>query len=561
MTSDPQIPLRICILAREVGFRKALEKLAHQQGYAVQTSPDAGGIEQLLSTERLDALVLELPLSSEGAPSDVSRLRAAGKDTVLIGISADPQAELATAALQAGLDDYLRKPFTAEELFLRMAAALERRRSQHTLKKGNQRQRDTIDTLQATLEKRAEALQGAMQALKKERLARRTTQVALRRSEAKFNELLDTSPDLIYVLDRHGRFRFVSPSVGTLLGISERELIGHHFSALLPPEHLPQAQYHFRERRTRQRATRSYEISLIRKHHNTPEAPEALPRFQLYASGIYTPTTPDSRVHSRYIGTCGIAREVSRVQDLEHRLLRTEEIACIGQIALSAARQLNSPIQGVLSLLSAVERQREVGNLQDKELSLLNEGAGQIGRIAQQLTALQPPTLRRRERLDLTLFAAETIELLRPELQIRKIFCQYSLAPDPLPVLVDRTQLRQLVAILINNAMDAITHQYGPTTGKNKHQLLMMTAQQGDEALMRIFDSGPGLRQKDLPHLFTPFFSRKPQMGAGLGLYLARGIVSGHGGRISAGNNSRGQAAISVYLPLATPKSIPPQEG
>lgn len=553
MTSEPQLPQRICILAKEAAFRNTLEKLAHQQGYAVQASPGAPGIEQLLSTQGLDALVLELPLTSQGAPSDVRRLRASGKDIVLIGICADPQPELAAAALQAGLDDYLRKPFTAEELFLRMAAALERRRKQ--------RQRDTIDTLQATLEKRAEALQGAMQALKKERLARRTTQIALRRSEAKFNELLDTSPDLIYILDRHGRFRFVSPSVGTLLGISERELIGHHFSALLPPEHLPHAQYHFRERRTRQRATRSYEISLIRKHHNTPEAPEALPRFQLYASGIYTPTPPDSRVHSHYIGTCGIAREVSRVQDLEHRLLRTEELACMGQIALSAARQLNSPIQGVLSLLSAVERQRDTGNLQDKELSLLNEGVGQIGRIAQQLTALQTPTVRRRERLDLTLFAVETIELLRPELQMRKIFCQYSLAPDPLPVLVDRTQLRQLVAILITNAMDAITHQYGPTTEKNKHQLLMMTAQQGDQALMRIFDSGPGLRQEDLPHLFTPFFSRKPQMGAGLGLYLARGIVSGHGGRISAGNNSRGQAVFSVYLPLATPKSIPTQEG
>jgi PAS domain S-box-containing protein len=550
MTSQIPTPERICVLAQETDLRKTLEKLAHQKGYQVHTCADARGAAQLISSGRLDALILELPLTPGGDPPDVQHLRDLGEDTVLIGISADPQPDLALAALQAGLDDYLRKPFTAEELFQRMATALKRQQKQRSLQAGNRRQRITIDTLNATLEKRTENLKGAMQTLKEERLSRRTTQIALRRSEAKFNELLDTSPDLIYVLDRHGRFSYLSPSVGALLGISGNELIGHHFSALLPPELLPHAQYHFRERRTRQRATRSYEISLIRKHHNTPEA---LPRFQLYASGIYTPATAGGQAHSHYIGTCGIAREVSRMQDLEHRLLRTEEAACIGQIALCAARRLSSPLQGVLSLLSAVEKQNVEANLPDKELGLLHEGVAQIRRIAQQLTSLQQPTVRRRERLDLTLFVAETVELLRPDLQLKKIFCQYSLAPDPLPIFADRTQLRQLIAILINNAMDAITHQYGPTPGENKHQLLVVTAQQGDGALMRIFDSGPGLRQGDLPYLFEPFFSRKPQMGAGLGLYLAKGIVTGHGGRISAGNNARGQAVFSVYLPLVTP--------
>jgi two-component system C4-dicarboxylate transport sensor histidine kinase DctB len=203
-----------------------------------------------------------------------------------------------------------------------------------------------------------------------------------------------------------------------------------------------------------------------------------------------------------------------------------------------------------------VEKQDGVPRLSAKELVLLREGMGQIGRITKQLGSLQPSALRRRQRTDLTLFVAETIELLRPELQLRKIYSDYRLAPDPLPVFADRIQLRQLIATLVHNAMDALCDKYGPVQGKGRHQLMIFTDRQNNDALLRICDNGPGFRQEDLPYLFEPFFSRKPQTGAGLGLYLAKGIVTGHGGRIAAANNKSGKAVFSVRLPLIRPNII-----
>jgi PAS domain S-box-containing protein len=541
--------VRICILTRDPAFGKTLERLAHQQGFQIHTGVDGERLDQLVTTGHIEALVMELPPSDGGSTTRIERLRAAGPDTVLIAISADPRSDLAAAALRAGLDDYLRKPFNADELFERIRAALARQQRQRCLKDSHQRQQITIEKLNQAIERRSQELLSAMKALKGERLQRRTTQLALRRSEAKFKELLDTSPDLIYILDRHGRFRYISPSVGDILGISEDELIGHHFSALLPSDHLPHAQYHFRERRTRQRATRSYEIRLIHKHHNYPEDVETLPRFHLFASGIYSPSGQGAR--TQYIGTCGIAREVSRIQSFEHRLLRTEEAALIGQLALSASRRLNSPLQGVVSLLAALDRQATNVSLSAKDLALLRNGMGEIGHIAKQMGSLQVPGIRRWERFDLTLLVADTIELLRCELQLRKINCDYRLAPAPLHVFADRTQLRQLFTILVNNAMDALTDQYGPRRGRDPIQLRVFTDQQDGGALVRICDNGPGLRREDLPFLFEPFFSRKPQTGAGLGLYLAKGIVTAHGGRILAANNIREHAAFSVHLPLA----------
>jgi signal transduction histidine kinase len=213
----------------------------------------------------------------------------------------------------------------------------------------------------------------------------------------------------------------------------------------------------------------------------------------------------------------------------------------------------------VLSLLAALDTQTANRPLTPKELSLLRNGMGEIGRITKQMAGLQVPTIRHRERMDLTLLVAETIELMRSDLQLRKIFCDYRLAPDPLHVFADRTQLRQLFTILVSNAMDALSDQYGPRRSRDRRQLLVFTDRQEREALVRIGDNGPGLRPEDLPFLFEPFFSRKPQAGAGLGLYLAKGIVTGHGGRILAANNTRGHAVVSVHLPLVQPHLVSDQ--
>jgi signal transduction histidine kinase len=132
--------------------------------------------------------------------------------------------------------------------------------------------------------------------------------------------------------------------------------------------------------------------------------------------------------------------------------------------------------------------------------------------------------------------------------------------PLPAPVVGDPVRLRQLVTILLDNA---IRHSpKGSTVG-------LRVRPDAGAALLQVEDQGPGVKPEDLPHIFERFWRADdaPAGGTGLGLAIARWIVEQHGGAIGAGNRAEGGALFWVRLPAGTgaavseaapPKAAPP---
>ena len=118
--------------------------------------------------------------------------------------------------------------------------------------------------------------------------------------------------------------------------------------------------------------------------------------------------------------------------------------------------------------------------------------------------------------------------------------------PQPAVIAGDPARLRQLVMILVDNAI-----RYSPTDGRVGVQV---RADGGGAALV-VEDDGPGIRPEDLPHLFERFYRAPgaPGGGTGLGLAIASWIVNRHGGRIEAVNRAEGGARFEVHLPAAGP--------
>jgi signal transduction histidine kinase len=118
--------------------------------------------------------------------------------------------------------------------------------------------------------------------------------------------------------------------------------------------------------------------------------------------------------------------------------------------------------------------------------------------------------------------------------------------PQPAVIAGDPARLRQLVMILVDNAI-----RYSPTDGR----VAVQVRADGGGAALVVEDDGPGIRPEDLPHLFERFYRAPgaPGGGTGLGLAIASWIVNRHGGRIEAANRAEGGARFEVHLPATGP--------
>jgi signal transduction histidine kinase len=145
-------------------------------------------------------------------------------------------------------------------------------------------------------------------------------------------------------------------------------------------------------------------------------------------------------------------------------------------------------------------------------------------------------------RVDLADVAVEAVGPLATVATARGVTLQAE--PLPAPVDGDALRLRQLVTILVDNAL---AHASGGGA------VLVRVRPEAGAAVLTVDDDGPGIRDEDRERVFERFWRADdaPSGGTGLGLAIARWIVERHGGRISAGNRPEGGARFEARLPLA----------
>jgi diguanylate cyclase (GGDEF)-like protein/PAS domain S-box-containing protein len=132
--------------------------------------------------------------------------------------------------------------------------------------------------------------------------------------------LVEQSPDIIYTLDNEGRFVFINRRAETLLGYEQNELLGKHYSVIVHPEDIAQANYNFNERRIGDRAATNVEIRLKSK-----DLSKGFLHFDnrvivtiLSSQGVYA--SKDDSPLGNFVGTAGVARDITERKKAEETI-------------------------------------------------------------------------------------------------------------------------------------------------------------------------------------------------------------------------------------------------
>jgi two-component system, NtrC family, sensor histidine kinase HydH len=231
---------------------------------------------------------------------------------------------------------------------------------------------------------------------------------------------------------------------------------------------------------------------------------------------------------------------VGQLHQSQQEVIRSEQLARVGQLAAGMAHELLNPLMSIKLLVEGnVEEARSRG-LPTEDMEIVDQQIDRLERSLRRfLDFARPPRLERRL-LRLDDVVEQTMALVGPRARGQGVELRFDRAGAPARVEADPAQVQQLLINLFLNALDAM-----PRGG-----VLEVTSREavGGAVELEVRDTGPGLAPEILPRLFEPFASTK-ETGMGLGLAVSRRIAEGHGGTLSASNGPEGGARFVFRLP------------
>jgi len=230
-------------------------------------------------------------------------------------------------------------------------------------------------------------------------------------------------------------------------------------------------------------------------------------------------------------------RMVEELSLRQARLVQSERMAAIGQLAAGVAHELNNPIGIIRGYLKTMTPESDVETLRE-ELAILDEEAAQCQRIAEDLLTYARMGELAWERIDASAFLEETARRFRESGAAAGKALVVS--AEGAEVEVDGARIRQVVLNLLMNASHASPPE-APVT--------LRGTVEGDHYRIEVEDRGPGVDPADRHRIFEPFFSKR-RGGSGLGLSVALGIVEAHRGTIQVTDAPGGGALFCVRVPL-----------
>ncbi len=233
------------------------------------------------------------------------------------------------------------------------------------------------------------------------------------------------------------------------------------------------------------------------------------------------------------------------------RIMESERLAHIGQLAAGVAHEINNPLTGIVTYSHLLLERASTENGTRQSLEKIVKQADRCRDIIRGLLDFSRQRKPEKRLSNVNRVLEECVSLVEDQVLFHNIRIVQHLKPDLPQVFMDPSQIQQVFMNMILNAAEAM---------KGGGRLTLTTRHVPVEQMVEVefADSGHGIKQEDLDRIFSPFFTTKEVgHGTGLGLAISYGIVKEHKGTITV-ESEEGQGAIfTICLPVGSEQETP----
>ncbi|WP_110114414.1 ATP-binding protein [Bacillus sp. CGMCC 1.16541] len=324
----------------------------------------------------------------------------------------------------------------------------------------------------------------------------------LQASNEHYQSLFKHNPDAVFEISKEGKVRSVNPEGEAIMGYSRSEIGEAGMSKWVVPEDVPLVKGYFHE--ALHKRPSKFEFQVLNRDGDV----------RILRSSLLPIV-----VNEQVSGVFMIARDITNYRRDEERMIESEKMSVIGQMAAAVAHEIRNPLTSLKGFVQLMQVTKDVN---EEHLDVMMSEINRINLISSEMLILGKKQHVSFQKENMTELLKQVVVLMKAEANLHDITIQLENEETHAYVMCDANQLKQVFINIIKNGVEAMS-QHG--------MIHILLKKQHGEIIVTFKDNGVGMSPERINQIGTPFYSTK-EAGTGLGLAVCYKIMERHQGFI-----------------------------